>query len=138
MSSETTVPVCLWDIDQVKPVWSDYWIGYVLKEFDLDNPPLWAFGVCLKRVISKLDIPVCVIARLAEFYLQGAEREGPMPNLLPLPLPYVSSEEELETWCVFPCNLKRRMVGYDDGCGLYSHQKWLFHAQFFSADALGI
>ena len=53
-------------------------------------------GICLLRSILRLDLPISVVTRLANHYLQGAEREEVQSNLLPFPLPDLSSEEEQE------------------------------------------
>ena len=57
--------------------------------------PFWRVGIELKRVMLKSNFSVSTLARLAQHYTEDIERSVISRDLLPLPLPETSSDDEV-------------------------------------------
>ena len=60
------------------------------KEF-----PMWRVGIELRRSLQKSDYSISVLTRLADHYNEDIQRSEISRDLLPLPLPDISDEEEV-------------------------------------------
>ena len=61
-----------------------------------DTFPLWRVGVELRRILSRANYGISVLTRLAMHYNEDIERIEVSRDLLPLPLPTLSDEDEVD------------------------------------------
>ena len=64
-----------------------------------ENWPFWRVGIQLRRILEWSNLPVSVLVRLTQHYVKGTEREAVELDLMPLPLPVLSAEEEVNAAC---------------------------------------
>jgi len=58
--------------------------------------PFWRVGIELRRILMKSNFSVSTLTRLAQHYTEDIQRSEVSRDLLPLPLPDVSSDDEVD------------------------------------------
>ena len=74
--------------------------GAVIADGLLDMPwktfPMWRVGIELRRILVKSDFNISILTRLASEFNEDIERSEVPRDLLPLPLPKMSDEQEVD------------------------------------------
>ena len=84
-----------WDYEQ------DFWEPSAKVAHDyFDLPwhefPFWRVGIELRRILQKSNFAISVLTRLSAHYNHDVKRIGVSKDLLPMPLPELSAEEEVD------------------------------------------
>jgi len=84
-----------WEFEQ------DFWEPSAKVAYDyFDLPwhvyPFWRVGIELRRILQKSNLAISVLARLSDHYNHDVKRIGVSKDLLPMPLPELSDEEEVD------------------------------------------
>ncbi len=79
-----------------EPVSGGKGVHYTWLDLPWKTFPMWRVGIELRRILVKADFNISVLTRLASEFNEDIERSEVPWDLLPLPLPGMSDEQEVD------------------------------------------
>ena len=88
---------------------------------------MWRVGIEIRKILQKSNFAISVLTRLADHYNNDVERSEVARDLLPLPLPDISVEDEVDAIIMnFEDISFVQNANFIQDCWWYGSESWLY------------